>query len=1302
MAGFEVPGESSNDQFEFVRLEAGGDFSVSGRVAIAGDGPAWAKAGLMIRASAEANASFAMVAFTAGNGAVLLSRPSTGNETTMDREKGWTDAAAGTRYKWVKLSRVGSLVSAWISDDGIVWNWLGSQIVDLPDTVLAGFALSGHEEEQEFSASFDQFHLDAAPTTVDALASPGAGTGLRGRYYSRANLTGEAFQRIDSTVDFDWKDGSPDDRIGADRFSVAWDGDLDVPRSGDYSLFLSSDDRGRLSIDNQWLINERAQHGLEENQVKIHLDQGRHPIHVEYFEDAGQAAVSLKWSSESFAKQVIGAGWLYPASAGDLVTRVPAVAVAPVTLPDGLEQWSADRIGAFGGDVRIERTGQGILISSAGDDIWEHLDSFSYLHQPAGASVEITARVVMVDAWQPWAKIGLMVRESTGEDAPNALVAVTPLSGVTFQRREESGGATLEDSGGQGGAPVYLRLRRVGDVFTCYRSPDGVQWEWIATHRIKMAADCQVGLVVSSHDREKLCRAYFDQVNISNPVDGGATGGLIGTGDGLQGGYAAGDRQSMQRIDPQINFDWGKGGPFGEGEQDDFQVTWNGLLEPRFSEPYRLSVISDDGARLWVDGEQVLDAWRDRAAGKSSVILPLKAGHRYLLKLEYYEKADFASVQLRWSSPSTPEEVVPSSQLYSPENAEYARISDLDGDGIPDRWELLHGLDPTNRADGDADPDGDGLSNRDEYLNGSDPHLADSDGDGMPDGWEVAHGLNPADPNDAWADSDADGLTNLQEMNAGTDPTATDTDGDGLDDRTELAESGTDPLSADKVSLVNVWEMPGSAATRSARWLPLPSGGIRSNGRRGTAEFSFQVGKADVYRVEVDLNTLAVGLSDRNDEVVIDIDGTQLTRRIVGHELNKSQTIVAFTPWLPSGQHLVHVIWDNVVAGRIIAIDQFKLQTLDGPDTNGDGVKDWVESRFRRNSTIETTALESLTSPAFIEGKDLFPKLVRFSVNGSADARASKCAERGWFVDVPLSANSATDLKVDFQNGGSALERTIIWRPLEVLSGGELSIRSGDSLLLAVRQTGLRGDNERVRLLVDGQTVGNGVSSEGFPFKFSDPGTHQIDGQVLDAGGGVVVNGSVVVHVVGFHFPDTPDVLVDRARLWQVPKSDGSVRISAGNAVSLERLPGFSDEHPDFDTLAVQTSVPEDTSLVARLGESGPILDRTIARGLRIASAADTTLRLRDTYPDGSQLFEMCTVSSPVLPDINLRMTVIVGGVVFEDGTLVHQLTDRDFDPYGENEVRFVRAANAVHSTCHVTRIYQGDQFIGPYISEKN
>lgn len=68
---------------------------------------------------------------------------------------------------------------------------------------------------------------------------------------------------------------------------------------------------------------------------------------------------------------------------------------------------------------------------------------------------------------------------------------------------------------------------------------------------------------------------------------------------------------------------------------------------------------------------------------------------------------------------------------------------DDDDDGLPDRWEVLYGLDPTDPADATLDPDGDGLNSLEEFLEGTDPFDPDSDEGGESDGSEVAAGRDP-------------------------------------------------------------------------------------------------------------------------------------------------------------------------------------------------------------------------------------------------------------------------------------------------------------------------------------------------------------------------------------------------------------------------------------------------------------------------------------------------------------------------------------------------------------------------------
>lgn len=96
---------------------------------------------------------------------------------------------------------------------------------------------------------------------------------------------------------------------------------------------------------------------------------------------------------------------------------------------------------------------------------------------------------------------------------------------------------------------------------------------------------------------------------------------------------------------------------------------------------------------------------------------------------------------------------------------------DADNDGIPDEWELSHGLNPNDPIDAIEDPDSDGLSSKQEYDLGTEVFVADSDSDGILDGEEVLPGKDGFTTNPLLADSDGDGIKDGLEVRTGSDPT---------------------------------------------------------------------------------------------------------------------------------------------------------------------------------------------------------------------------------------------------------------------------------------------------------------------------------------------------------------------------------------------------------------------------------------------------------------------------------------------------------------------------------------------------
>jgi PA14 domain-containing protein/chitobiase/beta-hexosaminidase-like protein/Big-like domain-containing protein len=151
----------------------------------------------------------------------------------------------------------------------------------------------------------------------------------------------------------------------------------------------------------------------------------------------------------------------------------------------------------------------------------------------------------------------------------------------------------------------------------------------------------------------------------------------LGSGSGLLGQYWTNTTDlafsntsfsvpaTLARTDSVVSFDWSAAGPAQSIGQTNFTAQWIGSVQPRYDETYTFTTIADDGVRLWVNGQLLVDDWNVHASAvTNSGSIQLRAQQLYNIHLDYFQQSGNAGVQLRWSSPSTPPAIVPQTQLY--------------------------------------------------------------------------------------------------------------------------------------------------------------------------------------------------------------------------------------------------------------------------------------------------------------------------------------------------------------------------------------------------------------------------------------------------------------------------------------------------------------------------------------------------------------------------------------------------------------------------------------------------------------
>ena len=130
----------------------------------------------------------------------------------------------------------------------------------------------------------------------------------------------------------------------------------------------------------------------------------------------------------------------------------------------------------------------------------------------------------------------------------------------------------------------------------------------------------------------------------------------------------------LTRVDPGIDFVW-TNGLSPNLSNGLYSVRWSGQVQPQYSETYVFDVLSDDGVKLWVNDQLLIDKWQTQNGGSEwTNSIALQAGTRYDIKMEYLQYTNKAQAHLYWYSADQSRQVIPNTALY-PTNSSSANSS---------------------------------------------------------------------------------------------------------------------------------------------------------------------------------------------------------------------------------------------------------------------------------------------------------------------------------------------------------------------------------------------------------------------------------------------------------------------------------------------------------------------------------------------------------------------------------------------------------------------------------------------------
>jgi hypothetical protein len=200
-----------------------------------------------------------------------------------------------TRDEWFEA---GTYRFSYRSDDGIRI-WVDGALIanEWWDRQAAWGSLDRYVSRGSHTVRVEYFEHKGGAQIEVGWERTGGGAGWRAEYFDGRRLAGApVLVRYDPAIDFDWKTGSPDGKVPADRFSVRWSRTLGFT-VGTYRFYASCDDGVRVFVDGGLVVDAWWDQKLPNTRSgDVFLGEGQHTVAVEYYEHGGEASAHVWWN----------------------------------------------------------------------------------------------------------------------------------------------------------------------------------------------------------------------------------------------------------------------------------------------------------------------------------------------------------------------------------------------------------------------------------------------------------------------------------------------------------------------------------------------------------------------------------------------------------------------------------------------------------------------------------------------------------------------------------------------------------------------------------------------------------------------------------------------------------------------------------------------------------------------------------------------------------------------------------------------------------------------------------------------